>query len=97
VCDTGTTYCAYLMIRKLFWIILVKFVRFKKGSAKDCDTYLGAQNGKHYLPDDPNKIRWSIACRQRSWAGELEACRPRDNANGDQHPEMDVTPELNAE
>jgi Reverse transcriptase (RNA-dependent DNA polymerase) len=38
-----------------------KVYTLKKGSVGEPTTYLGADIGKYYLPDDPTKVRWSMS------------------------------------
>jgi Reverse transcriptase (RNA-dependent DNA polymerase) len=86
-----------------------KVYKLKEGSVKEPDTYLGAQIGKYYLPDDPNKVRWSMSSdaylkravkEVERKLGEINrklATRVTTPMAADYRPELDVTPELNAE
>jgi hypothetical protein len=86
-----------------------KVYTLKRGSVGEPTTYLGADIGKYYLPDAPTKVRWSMSADKylKRAVKEVElqlgaidrklitrAVTPF--ANG-YRPEMDVTPELNAE
>jgi hypothetical protein len=86
-----------------------KVYTLKKGSVGEPTTYLGADIGKYSLPDAPTKVRWSMSadkylqCAVKEVELQLGAidrklitCAVTPFANG-YHPEMDVTPELNAE
>jgi Reverse transcriptase (RNA-dependent DNA polymerase) len=86
-----------------------KVYTLKKGSVGEPTTYLGAQIGKYYLPDNPTKVRWSMSADDylkravkevETKLGEVDrklATRAVTPMTGCYRPEMDVTPELNAE
>jgi hypothetical protein len=86
-----------------------KVYTLKKGSVGEPTTYLGADIGKYYLPDAPTKVRWSMSADKylKRAVKEVELqlgaidrkliTRALTPFAIGYRPEMDVTPELNAE
>jgi hypothetical protein len=89
--------------------LIGKVYTLKKGSVGEPTTYLGADIGKYYLPDDPTKVRWSMSADKylkqavkevELKIGEIDRkliTRAITPFASGYRPEMDVTPELNVE